>query len=654
MARTSHHRLRARTLHTELPQLLQPRFAYIPAIDGLRALAVVAVLLYHADVTWMPGGFVGVDIFFVISGYLITGLLLGEWERTNRLDLHAFWLRRAYRLVPAMIALLVVTLIGVALFLPDEVARTRAGALAGLLYISNWHLIFHNQSYFDLTDRPPLLRHLWSLAVEGQMYILWPLLLSWLLPHGRRLALFAAIVGALSSAALIAILFQPDVDPSHVYYGTDTRAFGLLAGAILALAPRRMRAARSASGPLDLLAIGAIAALIYASATLDEFQPLTYQLGLAAVVTFSALLLGSVVSGRARFTEWLLSLAPLRWLGLRSYSIYLWHWPIYAVTRPQLDLQYDAVTVLAIRFVATLICAELSYRLIERPIRRRASRALAEQPGQRTLQRQTALLASGLCLVALSLGATTLLPQNGGTASASEVAAPAEQSIYLAATAVVPTPRPTSAQLDNLPGRIVLATPTPMPTPTATHGTLDPATEAPSAPSVPTLAPTPLQPLEQQSTLVVGDSVMVGTARELQAALAGRTLEIDAAVGRQMKTAIELLRERRDAGQLGSTVIIHIGNNSPISTRQFDDMMSLLTDVPHVIIINLKVPRRWQDPNNDILAAGVSRYPNAQLLDWHAASVSHPEFFRRDGLHLLPPGQRFLASLIVEAMQNAS
>jgi hypothetical protein len=377
---------------------------------------------------------------------------------------------------------------------------------------------------------------------------------------------------------------------------------------------------------------------------LDEFNPLTYQLGLAGVVGVSVVLLGAIQSGRARLSEHLLSLAPLRWVGLRSYSIYLWHWPIYAVTRPQIDLPYVAATTLAIRIAATMVCAELSYRLVERPVRHRAARALAEAPAARVRQRQTALLASGLCLVAVTLGATAFVPPST-VASASEApAAPeqAEQSIHLAATAILPTPLPTVLLPDDLPGG---APPTVAPEPTA-----PPTSGAAAMPA--TALPTPTLAPEQRSTLVVGDSVMVGAARELQAALAGQTVEIDAAVGRQIAAATRILRARRDAGTLGSAVVIQIGNNSPISSREFDEMIGLLGDVPQVLVVNLKVPRRWQDPNNEILARGVARYPNARLLDWRAASAEHPEYFRRDGLHLLPAGQRALAALIVQALQQ--
>src|SRR3712207_4059108 len=216
--------------------------SYLPGLDGLRALAVMAVLLYHADPRWMPGGYLGVEVFFVISGYLITALLLSEWQQHSHIDLKNFWLRRARRLLPALYLLLLVTLAFAVVALPDEVARLRVDALAAFGYVTNWYLVLGQHSYFETVGRPSLLQHLWSLAVEEQFYVLWPLLLSvtlWGVASRRRwsrrrLALSIALVGAVGSALVMAILYQPGVDPSRVYYGTDTRVAGLLFGAALA------------------------------------------------------------------------------------------------------------------------------------------------------------------------------------------------------------------------------------------------------------------------------------------------------------------------------------------------------------------------------------------------------------------------------------
>jgi peptidoglycan/LPS O-acetylase OafA/YrhL len=230
--------------------VIRQRLPNLPGVDGLRAVAVLAVLLYHAELPWIQGGFLGVDVFFVISGYLITSLLLTEWLQRGRIDLPAFWLRRARRLLPALFLLMAVTLVFAVLFLSNEVAGLRGDAFAALGYVTNWYLVFSDQSYFEMMGRPSLFRHLWSLAVEEQFYIVWPLLLTammWLLRP--RQVLLVVLAGAVASTVLMALLYQPDVDPSRVYYGTDTRGVGLLVGAALAFlwAPGRVRqAGRSA------------------------------------------------------------------------------------------------------------------------------------------------------------------------------------------------------------------------------------------------------------------------------------------------------------------------------------------------------------------------------------------------------------------------
>src|ERR671917_1081296 len=210
------------------------RLSYLPGLDGLRAFAVIAVLLYHAELSWIRGGFLGVEVFFVISGYLITTLLLTEWHQQGRINLMGFWLRRVRRLLPALYLLLVVTLAFAVVFLPGEVARLRGDALAAFGYVTNWYLILGEQSYFETVGRPSLLLHLWSLAVEEQFYLLWPPLFVAGIILLRRYALLVALAGAAASALLMAFLYQPDVDPSRIYYGTDTRATGLLLGAALA------------------------------------------------------------------------------------------------------------------------------------------------------------------------------------------------------------------------------------------------------------------------------------------------------------------------------------------------------------------------------------------------------------------------------------
>src|ERR671920_1663400 len=231
------------------------RLPYLPGLDGMRALAVIAVLLYHAGGggAFVPGGFLGVEVFFVISGYLITSLILAQWRSTGRVELKAFWVGRARRLLPALYVVLVVTLTYAVVFLPGEVAGLRADVLAAMGYVTNWYLVWGHESYFEAVGRPSLLKHLWSLAVEEQFYLVWPLVLAFGLSLGavrwrRRRILVVALMGAAGSAVLMALFYRPEGDPSRIYYGTDTRATGLLVGAALAFVWAPWRAA-PASNP---------------------------------------------------------------------------------------------------------------------------------------------------------------------------------------------------------------------------------------------------------------------------------------------------------------------------------------------------------------------------------------------------------------------
>jgi len=599
------------------------RLPYLPGLDGLRAFAVIAVMLYHAELPWIGGGFLGVEVFFVISGYLITTLLLAEWHQQGRINLVGFWLRRARRLLPALYLLLVVTLAFAVVFLPGEVARLRDDALAAFAYVTNWHLILGEQSYFETVGRPSLLQHLWSLAVEEQFYLLWPLLLTvalwgvapmrrW---RRRRLALFIALAGAVGSALLMATLYQPGVDPSRVYYGTDTRVAGLLFGATLAFvwAPgqtSRWAGRRTRALLLDVAGLAALGALVWFCLRLDQYQPLLFRGGFALVALATAVVILVAVHPHAHLGPHLLGWRPLRWIGLRSYGIYLWHWPVFMLTRPELDVPLgDGLPLLALRLAATIVLADLSYRFVETPIRTgalgRAWRALREARGAR--RRRLGAYWSG----AVGTGATLCVVLGLALAHAQPPAPPS----YLSVESI--------------------------------HTEGSGVAESETAPADAASADAVKDPIT-----LVGDSVMLGSAGELERALGNPAFATD--VGLQPVGVIEILKKRRAAGQLGEAVVVHAGDNVPFTAEQFDEMMGLLEDVPKVVIVNVKVPRPWEQPNNDVLADGVRRYPDkAVLVDWHAASAGRPELFVEDGIHLQPEGQRVYADLIAARLEGS-
>lgn len=345
---------------------------YRPALDGLRAIALTAVLLYHAGVPWVRGGFLGVDLFFVLSGYLITGLLLNEWRQWRSIDLVAFYTRRARRLLPALVTVVAAVATWTFLFAaPDKVAAIRADGLSALAYVANLRFIVMEQSYFDQFGDPSPFRHTWSLAIEEQYYLLFPLLLIGLLRalRGRRRVAWALALGAIGSAAWMGHLYVPGSDPSRVYYGTDTRIQELLVGSTLAVlltgrtrTPEMARRAR-------WFAPVALVLVVAALAVLRDTGPHLYQGGFLGLSIIVAALIAGVELDRRGGVARVLSWGPLVRIGVISYGLYLWHWPVFvALSEPRTGL--NGLPLIALRLGLTGLLSVASYRLIEHPIRR--------------------------------------------------------------------------------------------------------------------------------------------------------------------------------------------------------------------------------------------------------------------------------------------
>jgi peptidoglycan/LPS O-acetylase OafA/YrhL len=657
-------RLRSVRRRSDSPEV---RLSYSPGLDGLRAIAVMAVLLYHADLTWIPGGFLGVEVFFVISGYLITALLLAEWHQKGRISLKDFWLRRARRLLPALYVLLVVTLTFAVVFLPGEVAELRADVIAAVGYVTNWFLILGQQSYFESVGRPSLLQHLWSLAVEEQFYLIWPIVLTVGLGFGakrlrRQRVLTVALVGAAASALAMALMYTPGVDPSRVYFGTDTRATGLLCGAALAFLwspgdkyrpaearhqrlrlPDRGRFRRRWGWTtpllLDVLSIAALGGLIWFFLHLGEFEPFLYRGGLALVGLTTLAAIMAVVHPYAHVGSYLLGSAPMRWLGVRSYGIYLWHWPVFMVTRPELDVPFGGLPLLALRLGITIVLADLSYRFVETPIRRgalgRAWKTLHDARGPERWRLRLQWAGAVLPIVA----SLALL----GVAVAH--AKPPEKPEYLAKMKAVHTsqhPGQKSSTADSP------ANDEPSSQENESIGNASPDT---------TKADRKTQDEKsgvsayKGSVSAIGDSVMLGAVPSLQKDIRGLGV-VDAEVGLQVYDAIGILQSRRASGQLGSLVIVHLGNNGTFTKQEFDQIMRILSGVDKVVFVNVKVPRSWEETNNEVISEGVERYPNAVMVDWYAASANHPEYYYRDGYHLRPRAQKVYADLLSSHLED--
>lgn len=341
-------------------------FRFQPALDGLRGVAVVAVLAYHLRPDLVPGGFLGVDAFFVLSGYLITGLLLAERTTTGRIDLPAFWGRRLRRLLPALLLLLVVVSVAVLAWTPPVLlGRYRGDALASLAYVANWRFVLSGQSYFEsLVDASPL-RHLWSLAIEEQFYLVWPLVAALVLRAGRRHLAAVAALGSVASILAMAALHDP-VDPARAYYGTDARAHSILVGALVALAPGIVgRVAGSRLAPVGgaLAAAGGVAMIVL----VPDRATWMYHGGYALfAVAVAAVLVAALAPGGP--VRWALGARPLRATGRVSYGLYLWHWPVIVLLDAEL-VGIDGWALDGFQVAVTVTATWLSYRLLEQPVR---------------------------------------------------------------------------------------------------------------------------------------------------------------------------------------------------------------------------------------------------------------------------------------------
>jgi len=670
--------MRPSTSSTDLSHDLEPpeRFPFLPGLDGLRAVAIMAVLFYYADFTWAQGGFLGVEVFFVISGYLITSLLVVEWLRTGTVDLKAFWLRRARRLLPAVFLLLGVVAIGSILFLRDTLYRLGADILAASTYVINWFFIFRQDSYFEVFGRPPLLQHLWSLSVEEQFYVLWPILFSVGLAivggksrHAtiRRFSLLVA-AGAVGSTVLMAMLFTPFEDPSRLYYGTDTRAAGILVGVALALwwMPWRLPTVVSARYKAGLRIIGftALAGVGAILVGLNEFSPWLYRGGFAVTSLLTATVIAVIAHPAGGFGT-LFSNPVMKWIGTRSYGIYLWFFPIFMITRPGVDVGWNPTATFLFRLATTFAVAELSYRYVETPIRtigyREWMRNISASLGVSTPRVATGVAAAGLVSIAI---VATILTTGTATSTPGEIVAspsPDTENVYEAPTENTdqdPTPRISTAvdQLTETEGELDDSRPaadSPATTTTATVASeITPATSL-TPDAEPSDVLTNATPDAVTGVTLIGDSVLQGAKDEVMSQLGPQTV-VDATVSRQFKDADDVVSDLRAQGKLRDVVVIHLGANGAFNSRTFDEAMTALSDVDRVIVLTAFVPKRWESVVNAAIASGEERWPEVEVLDYNAFGKAHPEYFNKDGVHLNANGRLAYATFLDEAIRGVN
>jgi len=571
---------------------------YIPAIDGLRAIAVIAVMLYHLGVDWIPGGFLGVDLFFVISGYVITRLLLDSIQERGGLDLREFYMARIRRLVPPLVFMLVVTSIVVGLWAPDTTKKFLTDAPFSLFGGMNWWLVFNHQDYFANSGRPPLLQHTWSLAVEAQFYLLWPLILLVVLRYlGKKLIPAAALViAATSGIVLMLVSFQLDSanssKVSHVYFGTDTHSIGLFLGAALAVSwiPQNfhLEVTRRAQDFIDGIGVFGFIGILGTFLLIDETKPTLYKLAFPLAGIFGTAILISIVHPASRFAP-ILRNKVLLWIGERSYAIYLWHWVIFQISRPQVDLEGEDWALFALRILVVLALSDISLRLVELPIR---SGAVAywlkgmkyRTPEVRKRQKLTIGLVSTLIFLlsaSVSLGAIVKVEDENRAL---------QQSLNEAAKS------PAVSVDQSKPG-----------------------------------------------LWVTGDSVILGIRNEIE----GRypIALINARVGRQAPELLQVMEHDRNAAQ-NSTLIFNLGNNNALTREQVSAIFEIASAAPKAIVVNTAVPRPWKQANNLLIDEMAANYSNIFVVNWDQVSHGHPEYFAPDGVHLVPTGVKAYVAAI--------
>jgi peptidoglycan/LPS O-acetylase OafA/YrhL len=628
----------------------------LPGLDGVRALAVIAVIAFHEQLSVLPGGFLGVDVFFVLSGYLITDLLVAQWHQHGRLRLGNFWARRARRLLPALATMLVVVTAATAIIEPSQLAALRPALLAAVTYSSNWWQALHHQSYFTQFGPPPPLQHLWSLAIEEQFYLVWPLLLIVLVSRfrSRRIRASAAWLCAALSALATTAIYLPGADPSRVYYGTDTHSSALLIGAALALSwpLRRLRALTADTARVaDGLGLAGLALLGWAMGHYRGDDRALYPVGLL----IAALAAGAVVLAAASpgLVSWVLGLPPLRWIGVRSYGIYLWHWPVIALTTAFLarsrsrpgPLIWAAEAALAVGLAA------VSWRWIEQPIIQDGFRATvrarlhALTRSVRVVHRAPAQIFPAVGVLAAA--AVTFTAGYGvlHTSSSSGLAEQISQGVRVtrhdlaqppAAAAAATAPAAAAGQ----------ATATPAP------GSSAPGTPAPRTPAPGTSAAALASArVPGGQVTAIGDSVMLASAPELQNALRG--ISIDAQVDRQVSAGLGLVQQLARTGRLRHVLVFALGTNGSFTAAQLHQLLAIIGPSRELVLVNTYEARSWEAADNRLIGTAANRYPNVFLANWFATIEHRTSLLWPDQVHPQPSGARLYAHTVAAAVRNA-
>ena len=636
----------------------QQSLRYLPGLDGLRAVAVIAVILYHANKSWVSGGFLGVEVFFVISGYLITMLLINESQENGKIDFRAFWMRRARRLLPALWTLLIGVTTYCALFERDTLGNLRGDVVAAFVYGFNWFQIWVGTSYFSAFGFVPL-RHLWSLAVEEQFYLVWPVLIAVVLKvFGRRPLLLGTLFFAASIAVSIYVAktFEPGANgsvletPDHyialfghavskvdfLFLGTLGRSGGLLIGSALAFwwkpsmfhsdHPTSERFIVSVVGWVGVLGLGAMLWSFHdvveggADGGTSGYAPL-FQGGFLLVGLASIAIIAAAVHPHTLLATRVLGNPVLVYIGQRSYGLYLFHWPIFQFYRQFAGKGLNVIEFVLL-FALALVVTEVSYRFIEMPVRSGGLREAWDKFRHSRLEsdreKRQSIIALGVVVAVVPIFAlVSLATAQVKLDDIGQSLADGESGVVnvMTSTTTVAASQTTVAGITS--GTAVIA-----PQTTTLDG----------------------QVIE---IIAIGDSVMLGAAN----VLTERGITVDALKSRPFRQALEIGNYLKSVNRLGEIVIIHLGTNNYVDQKTLDEIMVPLADVDTVVFVTNYVPsKKWQDPNNVLMRAMPDKYGNVKILDWYTIAEAHPEYLYGDKIHLNPEGQAVYADLIMQAI----
>lgn len=628
------------------------RSRYVGALDGLRVLAILAVLIYHANPSWLPGGYFGVTVFFVITGYLTTLSIEREIGRTGRLDYPRFVLKRVTRLLPSMLAVVGVTTLLCVFLAPNLLPKVKSDAVPALLFVENVFYIVRKVSYFANAGLPSPLTHFWYLGVVMQFYVIWPLVLLGMrkVVRSRRTACSAVGILSVASAVLMAVLYDPAGDTARIYYGPDTRAAELLLGALAALwtGGRGLNLrALPAVGPrlkdapawtCDAVALACLAGLGVMCFSLNGYSEFAYRGGMLLAAVLTAVLVSCLCRPQSALAH-ALGARPVAEAGKRAFAAYLWHYPLLVVLNPATRTTELPVWGWALEFLLIFACAEASYRLFEKG---QGPRELAGRPMPLGLAvPQVAFGALGV-LCALVLLVVPISAEQTGVPTEMQQMSAEEQQYLAEQQAAAESARSgengdgsdaagegdgyqAEPQQDNttfdVSGTYFAGTAfaAAIDQINATSFTVDASTGATNA-----------------SVILIGDSVPAGAITQFYKYFPNGY--IDAQVGRQLYAGLDVYRQCQANGHDGDVVVWAIGDNGVARESQVKELIEAVDPSKHVYLCTVRVPLALQDMNNQLFKDVAAQYDNVDVIDWYAESAGHDEYFWSDGTHLRPEG----------------